>query len=101
MIWPMLRSAEQQNQQSAEQQSQQSAEAQTQAQGEGEKTPEQKQAQAAAAQAQQSQNQEYEALPTWLKNMPDDPALLLRNKMQLEYQKRKQNGSSQGVKKKW
>jgi len=85
--------SEQQNQQSAEQQNQQSAKEQAQAQTEGEKTPEQKQAQAAAAQAQQSQNQEYEALPTWLKNMPDDPALLLRNKMQLEYQKRNANHS--------
>ncbi len=33
-------------------------------------------------------NQELEDLPMWLKNMPDDPALLLRNKMRLEYHKR-------------
>ena len=37
---------------------------------------------------QEQENQEYEDLPTWLKNMPDDPSLLLRNKMRLEYQKR-------------
>ena len=36
-----------------------------------------------------------------LNKVTDDPYLLLRNKMQLEYQKRKQDGSSQGVKKKW
>jgi len=84
-------SADQKNQSSADQQNQSSAEQQAQAQGE--KTPEPKEAQAAAAQAKQSDNQEYEALPTWLKNMPDDPALLLRNKMQLEYQKRNANQS--------
>ena len=39
----------------------------------------------------QQSNKEYEKLPNWLKNMPDDPALLLRNKMQLEYQKRAAN----------
>ena len=33
-------------------------------------------------------NEEYEKLPIWLKNMPDDPSLLLRNKMKLEYRKR-------------
>ena len=36
-------------------------------------------------------NQELEDLPNWLKNMPDDPSLLLRNKMRLEYQKRAQS----------
>jgi Ca-activated chloride channel homolog len=41
--------------------------------------------------AEQQNNQEYEDLPIWLKNVPDDPSLLLRNKMQLEYQKRSAN----------
>jgi len=36
-----------------------------------------------------------------LNKVTDDPYLLLRNKMQLEYQKRRQNRSSLGVKKKW
>lgn len=36
-----------------------------------------------------------------LNKVTDDPYLLLRNKMQLEYQKRRQNGASQGAKKKW
>ncbi|HEY7866368.1 MAG TPA: hypothetical protein VIC51_10225, partial [Psychromonas sp.] len=40
-------------------------------------------------------NQELEALPNWLKNMPDDPSVLLRNKMRLEYQKRAQSNSVQ------
>jgi len=57
-----------------------------------EKTDEEKNDQQAnaAIDAQQS-NQEYEDLPIWLKNVPDDPSLLLRNKMQLEYQKRSAN----------
>jgi Ca-activated chloride channel family protein len=36
-----------------------------------------------------------------LNKVTDDPYLLLRNKMQLEYQKRRQDGASQGVNKKW
>lgn len=36
-----------------------------------------------------------------LNMVTDDPYLLLRNKMQLEYQKRRQNNSQSGVKKKW
>ncbi|WP_025564483.1 VWA domain-containing protein [Psychromonas sp. SP041] len=38
-----------------------------------------------------TKNEEYEELPIWLKNMPDDPSLLLRNKMRLEYRKRAAN----------
>jgi len=40
-------------------------------------------------------NQELQDLPNWLKNMPDDPSILLRNKMRLEYQKRSQSNSQQ------
>ena len=36
-----------------------------------------------------------------LNKVTDDPYLLLRNKMQLEYQKRQQDGVSQGVNQKW
>ncbi|KGK00737.1 VWA domain-containing protein [Thalassotalea sp. ND16A] len=36
-----------------------------------------------------------------LRKVTDDPQLLLRNKMKLEYQKRRQNRSSIGVKEKW
>ncbi|MCW8995595.1 MAG: VWA domain-containing protein [Psychromonas sp.] len=43
-----------------------------------------------ATEAKQT-NKELEELPNWLKNMPDDPSLLLRNKMRLEYQKRAQS----------
>ncbi|REL26160.1 VWA domain-containing protein [Thalassotalea euphylliae] len=46
----------------------------------------------------QEQAQKHQQL---LKKVTDDPYLLLRNKMQLEYQKRRQEGSNNGVKKKW
>ena len=59
-----------------------------------EKTP----AQIAAEQQAKETDQKHQQL---LNKVTDDPYLLLRNKMQLEYQKRKQESSSQGVKKKW
>ncbi len=71
-------------QQSQQQQSQQQQSQQQQSQ------QQQNEQQATREQAEQS-NQELEELPAWLKNMPDDPSLLLRNKMRLEYQKRTQS----------
>lgn len=56
------------------------------------------QAQLAQEQIDQEKAQKHQQL---LKRVTDDPYLLLRNKMQLEYQKRRQNGSNSGVKKKW
>lgn len=55
-------------------------------------------AQIAAEQQAKETEQKHQQL---LNKVTDDPYLLLRNKMQLEYQKRKQDGASQGVKKKW
>jgi Ca-activated chloride channel family protein len=46
----------------------------------------------------QEKEQKHQQL---LNKVTDDPYLLLRNKMQLEYQKRRQNQSSLGAKKKW
>lgn len=80
---------EQQNQQ-AEDQAEQSDKEQ---QGE-EKTA------AQIAKEQQAKETEQKHIQL-LNKVTDDPYLLLRNKMQLEYQKRKQDGASQGVKKKW
>ena len=60
---------------------------------------EEKQAQLARQeQIDQEKAQKHQQL---LNKVTDDPYLLLRNKMQLEYQKRRQNGSQSGVKKKW
>lgn len=55
-------------------------------------------AQIAVEQQAKETEQKHQQL---LNKVTDDPYLLLRNKMQLEYQKRKQDGASQGVKKKW
>ncbi|MEJ6078134.1 VWA domain-containing protein [Vibrio sp. 1-Bac 57] len=110
--------SQQDEQQSSEQQNQQDQQSQSQSQQDEQRSSEQQEQQErlaqqqaemnAAAQSQQDQaadqkanalsstkeedvNKEYEELPTWLKNMPDDPSLLLRNKMQLEYRKRAAN----------
>lgn len=55
-------------------------------------------AEIAAEQQAKETEQKHQQL---LNKVTDDPYLLLRNKMQLEYQKRKQDGASRGVKKKW
>lgn len=55
-------------------------------------------AQIAAEQQAKETTQKHQQL---LNKVTDDPYLLLRNKMQLEYQKRRQDGASQGVNKKW
>lgn len=80
------------------QQNQQSAE-QTENQNDTKESDEEKTAaQIAAEQQAKETEQKYQQL---LNKVTDDPYLLLRNKMQLEYQKRKQNGTSQGVNKQW
>ena len=55
-------------------------------------------AQVAAEQQAKETTQKHQQL---LNKVTDDPYLLLRNKMQLEYQKRRQDGASQEVNKKW
>jgi Ca-activated chloride channel family protein len=55
-------------------------------------------AQIAAEQQEKEIDQKHQQL---LNKVTDDPYLLLRNKMQIEYQKRKQNGATRGVKKQW
>ena len=95
--------SEQQSESQEQQQSEQQSESQAQQSEAEEISEEEQQAMKAAEQIEamdQAENAEYEALPNWLKNMPDDPSLLLRNKMRLEYRKRaadkpvlqKQNG---------
>ncbi|WP_417698132.1 VWA domain-containing protein [Psychromonas sp.] len=81
--------SQQQETEEEEQQSQQQAQQASAESGDDTQTPEQE---AAASTVQGSEvNQEYEDLPLWLKNVPDDPSLLLKNKMQLEYNKRAAN----------
>jgi len=65
-------------------------------------TPEQKAAQAKAKLAKEQHDKEMKQKYQQLMNkVTDDPYLLLRNKMQLEYQKRRGNNSNRGVDKKW
>ena len=55
-----------------------------------------------AQKASDNKAQETQQKHTQLLNkVTDDPYLLLRNKMRLEYQKRRHEGASQGEKKKW
>jgi Ca-activated chloride channel family protein len=56
------------------------------------------QAQLAAEQQAKETDQKHQQL---LNKVTDDPYMLLRNKMQLEYQKRQQDRRNIGVKKKW
>lgn len=64
-------------------------------QGESDKQP-------LSAQEQEKLDQELEEKHLQLINkITDDPYLLLRNKMQLEYKKRRQEGYRSGVNKKW
>jgi len=85
--------AEQDKKEQEEQEQQQAEESESE---EGSK--EQQQAQALQAQQEKETEQKHKQL---LNKVTDDPYLLLRNKMQLEYQKRRQNRSSVGVNKKW
>ncbi|GLX77547.1 hypothetical protein tinsulaeT_08870 [Thalassotalea insulae] len=86
-------------QQSSREQEQQAKEQQTAEPKESEQESEQqRQAQAVQAQQDKETQQKHQQL---LNKVTDDPYLLLRNKMQLEYQKRRQSRSSVGVKKKW
>jgi len=91
-------SQKEQSQQEAEQEEQQAKRAQEQ-KTEEEKLQEEK---ALAQQASDSKKQETEQKHQQLLNkVTDDPYLLLRNKMRLEYQKRRNEGASQGGNKKW
>lgn len=47
------------------------------------------------------EREKAQQLSQLLRKVPDDPSILLRNKMQLEYQNRGRNQSPQGVKKSW
>lgn len=93
------------NQQQAEQdqsEKEQQAAAQAEKNAEGTEEEQQQQQSAALSEEQAEQNsEENQKLEQLLNKVTDDPHLLLRNKMKLEYQKRRQNRSSIGVKEKW
>lgn len=93
--------AEQKNAESEEETSENINEQQAQQEGQAgdEKSEEQKaQAVRAAEKLAQEAEQKHQQI---LNKVTDDPYQLLRNKMQLEYKKRRQNRSSLGATKKW
>jgi len=87
-------SEQQQEQQRQEEKARQAEESKEEQQSEDEQTLAQ---QANDSKAQETQ-QKHQQL---LNKVTDDPYLLLRNKMRLEYQKRRQEGASKGETKKW
>jgi len=100
---------QQQDEKQSDQQAQQSEEANQQEQKEkaeqAQTTDDEQQPseeESLAQQAIDNKAQETEQKHQQLLNkVTDDPYLLLRNKMRLEYQKRRNEGTSQGVTKKW
>ena len=95
---PQDSNKEQSDKETKEKQQEQQQKNAEQAKKEGEQGEEKTATQIAAEQQAKETEQKHQQL---LNKVTDDPYLLLRNKMQLEYQKRKQDGASQGVKKKW
>lgn len=85
---------DQDEQQKQKEQQQAEEKQQQQAEPKSESDEQQKDEQQQAQQLEESEqaiNEELEQLPNWLKNMPDDPSILLRRKMQSEYRKRSQS----------
>ena len=93
--------AEQQAEQEPEPESEQETEQESPAEQneEGENGEEQEPQAAQLTEAEQAAKEEEQKHQQLLKKVTDDPYLLLRNKMQLEYQKRRNQTS--GVNKKW
>jgi Ca-activated chloride channel family protein len=86
--------AEQDKKEQEKEQEQQTAKASDEENKDGEKTP----AQIASDKKAQEAEQKHRKI---LNKVTDDPYLLLRNKMRLEYQKRRHDSNAQGVNKKW
>jgi Ca-activated chloride channel family protein len=89
--------AEQQAQQQAEQQAAEAAEAEQQTEP-GAQEPQQQAIREAWPNASQEEQQQLDNL---LRKVQDDPGLLLRNRMNLEYQKRRQYALPKGVAQEW
>lgn len=70
-------------------------------QSEAEKNAQQQAMQAHTAELTNEEKEKAQQLNQLLRKVPDDPAILLRNKMQLEAQKRNYQRRPQGVEKSW
>ena len=90
--------AKQQEQKEQEAQEEQAKQAKAEADEQDKPGDEKSLAQQASDNKAQETEQKHQQL---LNKVTDDPYLLLRNKMRLEYQKRRHEGSPQGVTKKW
>ncbi len=88
----------QQNSESEEQQELEEQQVKSSEEGEESESEQSAQAQKLAEQQAKETEQKHQQL---LNKVTDDPYMLLRNKMQLEYQKRRQDRRNIGVKKKW
>lgn len=86
------------NEQQSEQQETTEQQAESAKEGEASENEQNAQAQRLAEQQAKETEQKHQQL---LNKVTDDPYMLLRNKMQLEYQKRRQDRRNIGVKKKW
>ncbi len=91
-------SAEQQDEQKRQDEDANQAKQSEQSEQEQESAEEKSLAQKASDNKAQETQQKHKQL---LNKVTDDPYLLLRNKMRLEYQKRRHDGASEGDKKKW
>mgnify|MGYP000619159901 CR=1 FL=1 len=88
----------QQNAENKEQQELEEQQVKSAEEGEESENEQSAQAQKLAEQQAKETEQKHQQL---LNKVTDDPYMLLRNKMQLEYQKRRQDRRNIGVKKKW
>lgn len=96
------RDNEQQNAEQDESEQEQSAAAQTEnAEQDEQQSPQEEQSAGVVDSPSNEDNELNQKHEQMLRKVTDDPQLLLRNKMQLEYQKRRQSRSSIGVKEKW
>jgi len=93
-----VKSKDQKKEEQEQQEAEQKAAQQAKEDQDGKDPQQSAQAQLAAEKLAQETEQKHQQL---LNKVTDDPYLLLRNKMQLEYQKRRQNRGSIGVNKKW
>jgi len=93
-----LKSEEQKKKDQEEKEAEEKAAQQAKESEDGKEPQQSTQAQLAAEKLAKETEQKHQQL---LNKVTDDPYLLLRNKMQLEYQKRRQNRGTIGVNKKW
>lgn len=94
---PEAKEGEQSEEEKEAEEEQQQAQKEEEGEGE-EKQAEQQMAEAEPTTAEKEQLQEIQQL---MRKIPDNPSILLRNKMKLEYQKRRQQALPPGVKKSW